>query len=131
MTMSKRTALQRRIAIGDIHGRSKLLIELVEDVIRFNPNEDELIFLGDYINAGPDSKGVIDYLARLKNDCAESVILLKGNAEYDAHFMLNSEDGADWQRWGDHGAAGTVASFGSIEAARKALLPFISIMHLL
>ena len=46
----------RTIAIGDIHGHFKALVGLI-DLINLNP-EDTLVFLGDYINRGPDSKGV-------------------------------------------------------------------------
>ncbi|MFN7245328.1 MAG: metallophosphoesterase, partial [Microcystis sp.] len=50
----------RTLAIGDIHGCSKALDHLLEIV---NPKpQDTLITLGDYVNKGRDSKGVIDRL---------------------------------------------------------------------
>lgn len=47
-------------AIGDIHGCLKALKDLMAQ-LPLTP-KDEVIFLGDYIDRGPDSKGVVDYL---------------------------------------------------------------------
>ncbi|WP_206108096.1 metallophosphoesterase family protein [Paludisphaera soli] len=58
---------ERTIAVGDVHGCSKALKALV-DAIR--PTGDDLIVtLGDYVNRGPDSRGVLDALADLKDRC--------------------------------------------------------------
>ena len=54
----------RIFAIGDIHGESKTLKDLLA-LIEPSKN-DLLVFLGDYINRGSDSKGVIDTLLALK-----------------------------------------------------------------
>ena len=53
----------RTIAIGDIHGCSAALDALIE-AIRPRP-EDSIVTLGDYINRGPDSRGVIERLIEL------------------------------------------------------------------
>ena len=50
----------RTFAIGDIHGHSATLRGLI-DLIQ-PTSSDLLVFLGDYIDHGPDSKGVLDYL---------------------------------------------------------------------
>src|SRR4051812_24066515 len=57
----------RAIAIGDIHGCSRALAALV-DAIAPAP-EDLLVVLGDYIDRGPDSRGVIDRLIDLGRRC--------------------------------------------------------------
>lgn len=50
----------RLLAVGDIHGHADKLIALMEQV---QPTaSDRVVFVGDYIDRGPDSKGVIDYL---------------------------------------------------------------------
>jgi len=65
--------------IPDIHGCSKTLRALFDYYI--SPSkDDELYFLGDYIDRGPDSKGVIDYIMGLQNQGLR-VHLLKGNHE--------------------------------------------------
>ncbi|MEI6346425.1 MAG: metallophosphoesterase family protein [Bacteroidota bacterium] len=75
----------RKWVIPDIHGCCKTLISLVENKIQ--PTKDDvLIFLGDYIDRGPDSKGVIDYLIRLQQSDIP-VICLLGNHE---EAMLNA-----------------------------------------
>lgn len=55
---------RRRFAIGDIHGCNKTLRHMVENVLQLGP-DDTLFLLGDYIDRGPDSKGVLDYLIEL------------------------------------------------------------------
>ena len=67
----------RTIAIGDIHGCSAAL-EALLDALRPRP-EDIIVTLGDYINRGPDSRGVLDRLIRLKHQCR--LIPLLGNHE--------------------------------------------------
>ena len=66
-------------AIGDIHGCLDALNRLL-DKIGPDPERDRLVFLGDYINRGPDSRGVIDRLISLKRH-HPNTIFLKGNHE--------------------------------------------------
>jgi serine/threonine protein phosphatase 1 len=65
-------------AIGDIHGRLDFLRELVALVLPLTP-ADRLVFIGDYVDRGPDSRGVIDFLLDLqtRRDC----VFLRGNHE--------------------------------------------------
>ena len=66
-------------AIGDIHGcHSKLTTLLAR--ISYDKDIDTLIFLGDYINRGPDSNRVLETLLEVKASCAHTVFL-KGNHE--------------------------------------------------
>ena len=57
----------RRFAIGDIHGCMKSLRTLI-DTIDPEP-DDELIFLGDYVDRGPNSRDVIDQMIQLRGRC--------------------------------------------------------------
>lgn len=67
----------RSLAIGDIHG---CLIALETLISLVNPTaNDQFIFLGDYLNRGPDSRGVIEFLLNLKN--SHRCIFLRGNHE--------------------------------------------------
>lgn len=52
-------------AIGDIHGHLTALEVLMERLDY--TEEDTLIFLGDYVDRGPDTKGVVDWLIQLRN----------------------------------------------------------------
>src|SRR5208282_2645180 len=84
--------LKRQIAIGDIHGCFDLLKTLIEKIIKFTPDEDMLIFTGDYIDRGKMSKEVVQYLSALKENFPDNIILLKGNHEDMAYNALTSPD---------------------------------------
>src|SRR6478736_5094582 len=82
----------RVFAISDIHGCAKTFVSLVEKVIKLT-REDKLFLLGDYIDRGPDSKGVIDYIIQLEQKGFD-VTALRGNHEEmllkgitDSHFL--------------------------------------------
>lgn len=96
----------RTIAIGDIHGCNTMLIALL-DAISPAPN-DTLIFLGDLIDRGADSKGVIDTIRALESRC--SVIRILGNHE---EMMFRARVYADERRsWLYFGGAEALESFG-------------------
>lgn len=75
----------RVVAVGDIHGMLKELRELDEKVARLQSENirTTFVFLGDYVDRGPDSAGVIDYLLNLKKrlPANDEVIFLRGNHE--------------------------------------------------
>jgi serine/threonine protein phosphatase 1 len=73
----------RRFVIGDIHGCIRTFRQLVEEMLQPTPS-DQIFLLGDYIDRGPDSKAVVDYIFRLQAE-SYKVIPLMGNHEY----MLN------------------------------------------
>lgn len=92
------------IAIGDIHGCAKTLEALVE---RIDPTEDDhLVFVGDYIDRGPDSKRVIDYLLELKEDV--ECTFLRGNHEA---LMLGYLDAGAFNLWRVNGGIATLQSY--------------------
>lgn len=68
----------RQLLIGDIHGCSKTLRLLLEKVAL--QKNDQLFILGDIINKGPDSKGVVDQIMHLQEEGFE-VYVLRGNNE--------------------------------------------------
>ncbi len=69
----------RLLAVGDIHGCLDHLRRLLEEQVR-PTGQDLLVFLGDYIDRGPDSRGVIEYLLELRERLPQTVFL-KGNHE--------------------------------------------------
>lgn len=101
-------------AVGDVHGRLDLLKPLVEAIIAdvaVSPADRKVvIFLGDYIDRGPDSRGVIRYLANLPQDTGVEWRFLKGNHE-DAMltFLDNPSFGVNWCEYGGDAA---LASYG-------------------
>ncbi len=69
---------KRVIAVGDIHGTLHKLIPLMEKIVP--SDDDRFIFLGDYIDRGTRSKGVVDYLIAFSQKFPAS-IFLRGNHE--------------------------------------------------
>lgn len=68
-------------AVGDIHGCLDHLERLLDEV-QPDLEKDVLLFIGDYIDRGPESKGVVDYIIKLQQKYPrEQIICLKGNHE--------------------------------------------------
>jgi len=105
---------RRAYAIGDVHGRLDLLDSLLADIEADNrargPAKTYLIFLGDLIDRGPESRGVIERLLHAPPDFARS-IFLKGNHE---EFLLGALDGelGMLQNWLVYGGAECCESYG-------------------
>lgn len=110
----------RLYAIGDIHGRLDLLESLLELIELDQEKRMEaplsLIFLGDYIDRGPDSKGVVDRLIQ-GFPPIHSEIYLKGNHEDLLMSFLNDPStGANWLR---NGGEEALISYGvDLDVAR-------------
>ncbi|MEM9538378.1 MAG: metallophosphoesterase family protein [Cyanobacteria bacterium P01_E01_bin.42] len=111
------TASGRTIAIGDIHGCA-IAFDLLLDAIALQP-EDTVITLGDYIDRGSDSKGVIDRLIALHKK--GQLIPLKGNHEI---MMLEARQSQHkewyWRQFGgeetlkSYAPAGKIITLGNI-----------------
>jgi serine/threonine protein phosphatase 1 len=95
----------RTIAIGDIHGCSAALHALLE-AIRPRP-EDCIVTLGDYINRGPDSRGVIERLIELTRRCR--LIPILGNHD---QMLLDARSGLHPMTWIGMGGIATLDSYG-------------------
>ncbi len=79
-------------AIGDIHGCLDHLEQLL-DAVQPDLSRDRLVFIGDYIDRGPHSRGVVDYIIRLRQQYPpDRIICLKGNHEA---MFLDFIQGAD------------------------------------
>ena len=102
----------RLYVIGDIHGRSDLLDNIADQISRdlaANPASDCLIVtIGDYIDRGPDSRGVLDRLA--DNPFPTDFVALKGNHE--ALFEMFLDDPAVAAHWRRLGGLETLHSYG-------------------
>lgn len=69
------------IAIGDIHGQLKPLCDLLERVRPNLGDDDTVVFLGDYIDRGSDTRGCIDAILEFTATVAARVVCLRGNHE--------------------------------------------------
>lgn len=77
-------------AIGDIHGCYDQLLALLKK-LPINFKQDTLVFMGDYIDRGPNSVEVVDYLIKLKKR-VPAIIFLKGNHEDMLEKYLDGTD---------------------------------------
>lgn len=94
-------------AIGDIHGQLDLLEELMQKIgahaTETVSGTATIVFLGDYVDRGPQSAHVVEYLRGLTDDNKLRHILLKGNHE---DMMVNVDD-----HWIPNGGDATIASY--------------------
>ncbi len=92
------------IAIGDIHGCVRTLEALLDRLAL--TADDHLVFVGDYVDRGPDSKRVIDRLLALQRE--RSCVFLRGNHEA---LMLNYLDQGEYDLWRINGGIATLSSY--------------------
>ena len=75
-------------AIGDVHGRLDLLAEMhariAAEIMRLRPPDWRIVHLGDYVDRGPDSKGVLEFLVR-QTAADRRIVSLAGN--HDIGFL--------------------------------------------
>lgn len=96
----------RTIAVGDIHGCREALRALLEAI---GPGpDDNIITLGDYVDRGPDSRGVIELLLGLSRGCR--LVPLLGNHEEIMLAAMNDREAL--RRWLACGGADTLLSYG-------------------
>lgn len=98
----------RTIAIGDIHGCDRALAAVLEAI---SPNPDDtIVALGDYVDRGPNTRGVIDRLIQLRSAC--NLVTLYGNHEEMMRaVVLEDQEPYNWLR---HGGVDTLDSYGFV-----------------
>lgn len=99
--------MSRFFVIGDIHGCAGLLEDLLATIKPLD-EEDTVVFIGDYIDRGPDSKGVIDIVLNFRKD-HRRVITLMGNHE---SMLLGALKGYGRQEFLAIGGKATLESYG-------------------
>ena len=103
----------RVYAVGDIHGRMDLLERIAEDAARSRPDRVALVFLGDYVDRGPNSKQVVERLTQgAPTDgplAGAHWVCLRGNHE---DFLLRFlEDASVGPMWCLNGGFETLRSY--------------------
>lgn len=100
--------MKRVLVISDIHGELNKFNELLGKT-DYDCKKDQLILLGDYVDRGPDSRGVLEKVMKLKEDGA---IVLRGNHE---DMLLNAlhKDPEVLRKWKINGGLCTLQSYDS------------------
>lgn len=101
-------------AIGNVHGRLDLLRRLLhiieDDIAKASGEEYSIIFLGDYIDRGPDSCGVVEYLTSLSVNGATCRFLMGNHESFMINLMTYGSTAIDV--WFQNGGRETLASYG-------------------
>jgi serine/threonine protein phosphatase 1 len=109
------TTFDLTYAIGDIHGHFDLLLRLLDDIHRDADRRGRaarLVFLGDYVDRGPDSRSVLATVMAGPQRSGDEWVCLSGNHEAVMVEAATSEDAkAHWLRFG---GGDTLTSFGGI-----------------
>ncbi len=97
-------------AIGDIHGRHDLLRILLRKISAHAEGRvHKLVFLGDYIDRGPDSAGVIDTIRTMQEASPDKVVCLMGNHEDMMLTAVKDPSAISW--WIGNGGGSTLRCF--------------------
>ncbi len=115
--------MEKIFAIGDIHGCFSKLCALM-DKIKIDRDNDILLFLGDYIDRGPSSFEVVEYLIDLKKHF-QKIVFLKGNHE---EMLENYLSGKDRPAYLKNGGQPTLESY--MQRSRMTGSPPIPQKHL-
>jgi serine/threonine protein phosphatase 1 len=107
--------MSKIFAIGDIHGCISELNNLMKK-LDIKAKEDTLVFIGDYIDRGPDSKGVINSILEIRQ-VIDHVVCLKGNHEQ--MFLNYHRERLDEELFMENGGMSTLISYGFMRAGRE------------
>ncbi len=114
---------ERYVAVGDIHGDALRLEALLG---KLDLASRRLVFLGDYVNRGSDSRRVLDVLCDIARSLGDRVVFLAGNHEL---ALLRYLADHDLPRFASYGGIATIRSYGvrspvgDVAAAFRAAIP--------
>jgi len=98
-------------AIPDLHGRLDLLESAIDRIVEHSAGDSAtVVTLGDYVDRGPDSRGVLERLMGWQSDKLR-LVSLKGNHEAMMWQVCNNVAELSW--WIENGGDRTLASYGS------------------
>lgn len=133
----------RVYAIGDIHGRLDLLQQIQEMIAAdlaaaTDPVDPVAVFVGDYVDRGTESRGVIEYLRLLPFAGFQHVFLLGNHERSFLDFLKNPSIGQNWFGYGGQqtvesynvNATPSVPGADRFEVVRKALVRAVPNTHL-
>jgi serine/threonine protein phosphatase 1 len=111
---SPRTSPARTLVVGDIHGKLSLFNQLIEKM-EYRPEEDRLILIGDLVDRGEDSRGVVERAIELKSASPNNVIVIRGNHEAMMLAALARPESEAAELWYYNGGIETLKSYADEE----------------
>ncbi|MFA8443993.1 metallophosphoesterase [Yoonia sp.] len=98
-------------AVGDLHGSTSLLIQILRQIADAGHLNDPVVFVGDYVDRGEDTAGTLAHLYALAEDPRRRTVFLKGNHE---QMLLDFLDAPEviGDFWLKSGGKHALASFG-------------------
>ncbi len=98
------------IAIGDIHGRLSKLTGLIEKI--GSTAKDRLVFLGDYIDRGPDSYEVVEFILKFRQEFPKTITLRGNHEDFVVSLFMGNQNQNDRQLWlKSNGGDRTISSY--------------------
>ncbi len=111
--LPKPPAGQRLYAIGDIHGEKDMLLQLHQIILQdAEPHAEKdkiIVYLGDYIDRGPDSHGVIEVLRKQPLAAFQHIYLCGNHEDMMMRYLDNPDSALEWML---NGGAATCISYG-------------------
>ena len=100
-------------AVGDVHGSYELVRRAVDRVAEHaRGRAHDLVFLGDYIDRGPDTRRTVEFLRTLSR--AEPLVCLMGNHEKMLHRFEMAGSHKAFAFWQEYGGDATLRSYGAV-----------------
>ncbi|MFN7624359.1 MAG: metallophosphoesterase family protein, partial [Acidobacteriota bacterium] len=103
----------RTLVVGDIHGKLALFNQLLEEM-QYRPERDRLVLIGDLVDRGENSRGVVERAIELQSAAPELVTVLRGNHEEMMLDWIKDPEGPQAELWYYNGGIETLRSYATV-----------------
>jgi serine/threonine protein phosphatase 1 len=120
-------------AIGDVHGeldKLERLLEHIDDDARRLGAPHMIIQLGDLVDRGPDSRGVVERMMRLEREADGRAVVLRGNHEEMMVSAYASDSALDYASWAVNGGRAAIESYERANGASGAWREAVDVDHI-
>lgn len=102
----------RTLVVGDIHGKLALFNQLLDEM-QYRPERDRLVLIGDLVDRGENSRGVVERAIELQRAAPERVTVLRGNHEEMMLDWIKDPEGPQAELWYYNGGIETLRSYAT------------------
>lgn len=103
----------RTLVVGDIHGKLALFNQLLDEM-QYRPERDRLVLIGDLVDRGENSRGVVERAIELQSAAPELVTVLRGNHEEMMLDWIKDPEGPQAELWYYNGGIETLRSYATV-----------------